>query len=78
MSKKVTQFKHLRVSHLVLLPIAANLGDEESMKALWVAFKGGQINKEDLEATLRTHQAAIVATKSSQRVAAERAFGHNR
>ena len=51
--------------------IAANLGDEESMKALWVAFKRGQIKKEDLEATLRTHQAAVDAMKSPQREKAE-------
>jgi tetratricopeptide (TPR) repeat protein len=51
--------------------IAANLGFEMSMKALWNVFKEGYITKEDLEATLRTHQAAIDATKSSQRDAAE-------
>jgi TPR repeat protein len=56
------------VRHLI---IAANLGFEESMKALWTQFSLGNITKEDLEATLRTHQAAIVATKSSQREVGE-------
>jgi TPR repeat protein len=51
--------------------IAANLGDEGSMKALWNAFKEGYITKEDLDATLRTHQAAIDEMKSEQRDAAE-------
>ena len=51
--------------------IAANLGNEVSMKTLWAMFKDGDISKEDLEATLRSHQAAIDATKSSQRDAAD-------
>jgi hypothetical protein len=51
---------------------AANLGDEESMKALWKHYSCGNITKEDLEATLRTHQAAIDAMKSEQRKEAER------
>ncbi len=51
--------------------IAAKLGFDMSMKALWGAFKHGQITKEDLDATLRSHQAAIDATKSAQRDAAE-------
>ena len=59
------------VKHFI---IAANLGDENSMKALWVEFKDGNITKEDLEATLRSHQAALDAMKSAQRDAAERAF----
>jgi TPR repeat protein len=51
--------------------IAANLGFEMSIKVLWRHYSAGNITKEDLEATLRTHQAAIDATKSSQRDAAE-------
>ena len=58
------------VKHLI---IAANLGYELSMKELWNAFKFGNITKEDLDATLRSHQAAIDAMKSEQREAAERA-----
>jgi tetratricopeptide (TPR) repeat protein len=56
------------VKHLI---IAANLGDEDSMKALWEEFEDGNITKEDLEATLRTHQAAVDETKSSQREVGE-------
>jgi TPR repeat protein len=51
--------------------IAANLGYEKSMKMLWGYYKCGFITKEDLEATLRTHKAAIDAMKSPQREAAE-------
>ena len=51
--------------------IAANLGMEESMKTLWAMFKEGYITKEDLDATLRSHQAAIDAMKSAQRDEAE-------
>ncbi len=54
--------------------IAANLGLKESMKELWGHYSQGNITKEDLAATLRTHQAAIDATKSAQRDAAEVAF----
>jgi TPR repeat protein len=56
------------VKHFI---IAANLGDEESMKALWLHYSAGDITKEDLEATLRTHQAAVDAMKSQQREEAE-------
>jgi tetratricopeptide (TPR) repeat protein len=52
------------VKHLI---IAANLGYEESMKMLWKHYSAGNITKEDLEATLRSHKAAIDATKSAQR-----------
>jgi TPR repeat protein len=52
------------VKHLI---ISANLGYEESMKTLWKFFKSGNITKEDLDATLRTHKAAIDAMKSPQR-----------
>jgi TPR repeat protein len=56
------------VKHFV---IAANLGDEDSMKELWKHYSKGNINKNDLEATLRTHKAAIDAMKSPQRETAE-------
>ena len=56
------------VKHFI---IAAKLGHEESMKALWSHYSDGNITKEDLDATLRTHQAAITAMKSAQRDAAE-------
>ncbi len=54
--------------------IAAKLGYEDSMKLLWTHFKLGNITKEDLNATLRTNKAAIDATKSAQRDAADLAF----
>ena len=55
------------VKHLI---IAAKLGDEDSMKALWAHYSKGNITKDELEATLRTHKAAIDAMKSPQRDAA--------
>jgi TPR repeat protein len=58
------------VKHFI---IAANLGDDVSMKALWECYAKGYISKDDLNVTLRTHQAAINATKSPQREAAEEA-----
>ena len=53
--------------------IAAKLGHENSMKMLWLYYRNriGNITKEDLEATLRSHQAALDATKSPQRKEAE-------
>lgn len=59
------------VKHFI---IAANLGMEGSMKALWKHYSLGNITKEDLDATLRTHQGAIDATKSEQRDAGEELF----
>jgi tetratricopeptide (TPR) repeat protein len=56
------------VKHFV---IAAKLGHEKSMKALWKHYSAGNITKEKLEATLRSHQAAIDETKSEQRAEAE-------
>jgi TPR repeat protein len=53
--------------------IAAKLGDEDSMKGLWKFYSLGYITKKDLDVTLRGHQAAIDATKSSQRDAAAKA-----
>jgi hypothetical protein len=50
--------------------IAANLGYDESMKALWKHYSQGDITKEELEATLRTHQAALDEMKSPERDAA--------
>ena len=53
--------------------IAANMGFEDSMKALWKFYAGGYISKDDLNVTLRTHHDAVEATKSSQRKSAEEA-----
>ena len=54
--------------------IAANLGCEYSMKQLLRMYKEGFITKEEYG---RTHQAAIDATKSSQRDVAERMDSRN-
>jgi len=51
--------------------IAAKLGDDNSIKPLMDAFKIGLISKEEFAATLRANQAAVDATKSPQREAAE-------
>jgi hypothetical protein len=56
------------VKHFI---IAANLGYEKSMRALWEYYKDGNITKEDLDATLRTHHASINEMKSPQREAAQ-------
>jgi len=55
------------VKHFI---IAANLGCEDSMKALWRHYSAGAITKEDLETTLRTHKAALDEMKSPEREAA--------
>jgi TPR repeat protein len=47
--------------------IAANLGLDDSMKELWKEYSAGNITKEDLDATLRTHHAALEEMKSAQR-----------
>jgi TPR repeat protein len=58
------------VKHLI---IAANLGNKGSMKVLWKHYSAGNITKEELDATLRSHQATLDSMKSEQREAAERA-----
>jgi TPR repeat protein len=48
--------------------IAANLGYDEALEAVKKLFlQGGLLSKEDYEAALRGHQAAVDATKSTQR-----------
>ena len=51
--------------------IAATQGYDSAIKMLMTAFKEGDLSKEDLAATLRAHKAAVDATKSPQRRAAE-------
>eukprot|EP00984_Skeletonema_dohrnii_P000322 scaffold110_cov89-Skeletonema_dohrnii-CCMP3373.AAC.6 len=51
--------------------IAARLGENDSIKVLMDAFRNGQVSKDDLASALRAHQAAVDATKSPQREAAE-------
>ncbi len=47
--------------------IAANLGDDGALDAVKMGFMDGVVSKEDFEAALRGHQAAVDATKSQQR-----------
>ena len=54
--------------------IAATHGHDHSIKMLMDAFKGGFVEKEDLAVVLRAHKAAVDATKSPQRKAAEKYF----
>jgi len=56
--------------------INAKLGDDNALEVLKNkyragCFQGGLVSKEDFAAALRAHQAAVDATKSPQRVAAE-------
>ena len=51
--------------------IAAKQGEDKSIKLLMEAFKQGEVEKEDLTAALRAQKAAVDATKSPQREAAE-------
>jgi len=56
------------VKHFV---IAAILGLDEALEAVKKRFQRGKVSKEDYEAALRGHQAAVDATKSEQREEAE-------
>ncbi|KAK1733467.1 Sel1-like repeat family protein [Skeletonema marinoi] len=51
--------------------IAAALGHDASLDAVKDSFRSGLVSKEDFAAALRAHQAAVEATKSPQREAAE-------
>jgi TPR repeat protein len=50
--------------------IAAKLGLDRALEAVKKGFAHGIVSKEDFEAALRGHQAAVDATKSEQRDAA--------
>ena len=54
--------------------IAANLGNDGALEAVKNGFQMGLVGKEDYAAALRGHQAAVDATKSTQREEAERAL----
>ena len=58
------------VKHFI---IAANLGYGGSIEKLKKCYARGMVSKEDFAAVLRAHQAAVDATKSPQRDAAEAA-----
>ena len=51
--------------------IAAAQGEDHAIKSLMKTFKSGLLEKEVLEASFRAHKAAVDATKSPQRKAAE-------
>ena len=51
--------------------IAATLGHDASLDAVKEGFRRGLVSKEDFASALRAHQAAVEATKSPQREAAE-------
>ena len=52
--------------------IAANLGEDESLKELKECYKDELVSKEDFAAALRAHHVAVKAMKSPQREAAAR------
>ena len=54
--------------------IAAKLGYDDALEVVKQNFRRGYVNKDDFEAALRGHQAAVDATKSEQRDAAEEFF----
>ena len=47
--------------------IAANLGDDFSIKMLKLGYKHGKVSKEDFAAALRAHKTAVDAMKSPER-----------
>ena len=47
--------------------IAANLGHDNALEMVKRGFTHGLVSKEDYEGALRGYQAAIEATKSTQR-----------
>ena len=59
--------KERAVKHFV---IAANLGYDKSVERLKQCYSRGSLSKEDFEAALRAHQAAVDAMKSPGRDAA--------
>ena len=56
------------VKHFI---IASKLGHDESLKKVKDIYKAGFVSKDDFAAALRGHQAAVDATKSPQREAAD-------
>jgi len=59
------------VKHFI---IAANMGYDCSLDALKVCYREGLASKENVASSLHGHQAAVDATKSPQREAAESAL----
>ena len=46
---------------------AAEAGEDEAVKCLWVEFKAGTLSKDDLEKSLRAHQKANEDRRSEER-----------
>ena len=58
--------------------IGASLGHDRSIQGLKDCYQAGDISKDTFAAALRAHHAAVKATKSPQRDAAEKAnLGQN-
>ena len=57
--------------------IAAKLGHDDALEAVKKGYQGGDVRKEDFEAALRGHQAAVDATKSELREEAYAWFKQN-
>jgi hypothetical protein len=53
--------------------IAANLGHDNSLRAVTKLYRDGFVSKDDFASTLRAHKAAVDAMKSPDREAAEEA-----
>ena len=53
--------------------IAANMGDDLALKNVMIMYRNGLVSKEVFAAVLRSHQAAVDATKSPQREKGEAA-----
>jgi tetratricopeptide (TPR) repeat protein len=58
--------------------IAANLGHDKALDEVKKRFMGGDVSKEDYASSLRGHQAAVAATKSTQREEAYAFFNQRR
>ena len=58
--------------------ISANLGDHDSLTCLKDLFAEGHASKEDYADALRAYQAAVDATKSAERKAAEAYYAQKR
>ena len=58
--------------------IAANLGSDHAIQRLKECYKDGYVSKEDFAAALRARHAAVEATKSPQREAAEKYYAAHR
>jgi TPR repeat protein len=56
--------------------IAAKLGHDKALDEVKQGFAHGFVSKENYEAALRGHQAAVDATKSEQRDVAEEYYNH--